>query len=373
MVAKRRIWELQHYTISRILGMVYYGDRLKALYKDLKLEAGDATTYELHQHLTQLCRAQSRHARRVEQLLEKLFAPYKKHVGLLSAEELCDIIESGDNKQNIPLAALIWFAVRNGNGNGIESRIARVLHLREHRALRLYDELARMLDGEPESVTETLRAALETNEKLRYRCARLERKREELIAERDALKADKTSLILELESQKRMNERLEPLDGNSQELVESMRIELSVLREELKRLRRESQKSEPVRQNRLEPRSSTKPADEDMRCNYELKGLRVAYIGGVESLKLNYRAVVESFGCMFCYHCGHCMRGRKEIEEIVEKSDIIVCPVDINSHNACRMIKEACKARNKPCYFLRSSGLSALRKVLASFNRGYGM
>ncbi len=367
MVAKRRIWELQHYTISRILGMVYYGDRLKALYKDLKLEAGDATTYEQYQHLCQLCRTQSRHARRVEQLLEKQFAPYKKHVGQLSAEELCDIIESGDNKQNIPLAALIWFAVRNGNG--IESRIARVLHLREHRALRLYDKLARMLDGEPESVTETLRAALETNEKLRYRCARLERKREELIAERDALKADKTRLILELESQKRMNERLEPL--NAQELVESMRIELSVLREELKRLRRESQKSESAGQKRSEQTSSG--TDEGMRCNYELKGLRVAYIGGVESLKLNYRAVVESFGCMFCYHCGHCMRGRREIEEIVEKSDIIVCPVDINSHNACRMIKEACKARNKPCYFLRSSGLSALRKVLANFNRGYGM
>ncbi len=374
MVAKRRIWELRHSTICRILGLVYGGDRLKAVYKDLKLEGADATPYELHQHLVQLCRTQSRHARRIEQLLEKQFAPYKKYLGELNEEELCDIIENRDDKlKEVPLSALIWFAVRNGNG--IEARITRILHLKEFCALRLYDELARRFDGEPESIIDALNAAMDSNEKLQYRCARLERKRAELIAERDALKSDKTKLVQELESQKRLNERLESLKGeHSQELVESMRIEISILREELKRLRRESQRSESAaRLKRLE-RSGTEPPEEAaMRCRYELKGLRVAYIGGVESLKLNYKEVVESFGCMFCYHCGHCMRGRKEIEEIVERNDIIVCPVDINSHNACQMIKEACKSRNKPCYFLRSSGLSALRKTLASFKPGYGM
>ena len=53
-------------------------------------------------------------------------------------------------------------------------------------------------------------------------------------------------------------------------------------------------------------------------------------------------------------------------------NDVIFCPVDINSHNACQMVKDACKMRNKPCYFLRSSGLSALKKVISGFEPGYG-
>ncbi|NOR78257.1 MAG: DUF2325 domain-containing protein [Methanophagales archaeon] len=37
----------------------------------------------------------------------------------------------------------------------------------------------------------------------------------------------------------------------------------------------------------------------------------------------------------------------------------------INSHYACRLVKEACKLRGKPCHFLRSSGLSALKRGLS--------
>ncbi|MCD6145995.1 MAG: DUF2325 domain-containing protein, partial [Methanosarcinales archaeon] len=66
----------------------------------------------------------------------------------------------------------------------------------------------------------------------------------------------------------------------------------------------------------------------------------------------------------FCYHCGRCIQGRKEIETLVDRTDIIFCPVDINSHNACRYVKKACKLRNKPCHFLRSSSISMLIREL---------
>ena len=105
----------------------------------------------------------------------------------------------------------------------------------------------------------------------------------------------------------------------------------------------------------------------------QLKDVRVAYVGGVESLMPCYKELAESFGCLFCYHGGHCEQGKKEIEGLVGKNDVIFCPVDINSHNACRLVKEACRLRNKPCYFLRSSSLSALKNKLENFAKGgYG-
>ncbi len=84
---------------------------------------------------------------------------------------------NNNNLKGVPLSALIWFAVRNANGNGngdsnsngddgnsgkeIESRIANALHLKEHQALRFYDELSRRSGGKPELVTKELFAALE--------------------------------------------------------------------------------------------------------------------------------------------------------------------------------------------------------------------
>ena len=70
---KRRIWELQHFTVCRILGLTYNGDVLKELYKGLKLGHeynGCMGAYEMHQQLIQLCRTQNRHAKLLEQLLE---------------------------------------------------------------------------------------------------------------------------------------------------------------------------------------------------------------------------------------------------------------------------------------------------------------
>ena len=400
---KRRIWELQHFTVCRILGLTYNGDVLKELYKDLKLGHeynGCMGAYEMHQQLIQLCRTQNRHAKRLERLLEKRFAPYKE-VARLDSEAICRIIEGdgkmdGNNNNNlkeVPLSALIWFAVRNGDGNSgkeIESRIANALHLREHQALRFYDELSRRSGGKPELVTKELHAALEAREKLQRRCERLEQKRDELIAEREKLRAEKRELVHELEELRRMNEQLQARmheaegEATDKELEETKR-ELSILRKELRRLSKENaellKKSKAEQRNveqdeRTHTRDCSKcnantNANANKNKNNELRGLRVAYIGGVESMKLCYREIAESFGCLFCYHGGHCMRGKKEIEGIVEKNDVIFCPVDINSHNACRMVKEACKMRNKPCYFLRSSGLSALRKALSGFEPGF--
>jgi hypothetical protein len=112
---------------------------------------------------------------------------------------------------------------------------------------------------------------------------------------------------------------------------------------------------------------------EDNGNGVDLNGMRVAYVGGVESLMPHYRDAVESLGGTFCYHCGRCIQGRKEIENLVDGTDIIFCPVDINSHNACSYVKKACKMRNKKCHFLRSSSLSMLIRELENHAGKYDM
>ncbi|RJS71000.1 DUF2325 domain-containing protein [Methanophagales archaeon] len=407
---RRRIWEFQSFTICRLLGLSLNEKGLKRIFKDLKLKHGNllSAEFEMHQELVQICQTQNQHAKRVEKILEKQFAPYKKRAGISDPEKICEFLEGKEGAESIlkdvPLSALIWFAARNGNrgenkGKAIEKRIFTAVHMKEHQALRFCDDLSRKLPGgkAAEDVVDELRTALESNERLLRNCKRLDQKKEELISEREAIKADKIQLVQELEAQKRLNERLrkkiEELGGEAAfEQIEAMKAEMELLREEIKRLNKENTElikmSATAASNfNFTRRKGMKMAEatgdnlaasacncndnselgKGMKIGPLLKGVRVAYVGGVESLESCYKEMAESFGCLFCYHCGHCERGKRAIESLVEKNDVIFCPVDINSHNACRMIKEACKQRSKPYYFLRSSGLSALKKGLVNF------
>ncbi len=394
---KRRLWEFQPFTICRILGLSFDGRRLKRIFKELKLKHDNqfSADFEMHQSLAQICRTQSQPAKRVEKMLEKQFAPYKNEVERLDAQKISAIIEGSTENTltNVPIPALIWFAVRNGGQDKeLETRIFAAIHMKEHLALRFYDELALKLPGSKvEDITKQLEIAFESKEKLQRRCERLEQKKEDLISTRDTIKTDKIRLIQELEEQKRLTGRFqEQLKGMGGEAayveIEGLKKELDVLRSERKQLNKENAEllkiSAPSFESKINSKNDVgnKVVASSCNCNridsgdqnemvtamgVPLKGVRVAYVGGVEPLEPSYKEMAESFGCLFCYHCGHCEGGKRMMELLVEKNDVIFCPVDINSHYACRLVKEACKLRDKPCHFLRSSGLSALKRGLS--------
>jgi uncharacterized protein YdcH (DUF465 family) len=395
---KRRIWEFQPFTICRLLGLSFDEKALSRIFKDLKLSHGNQllAAFEMHQQLAELCRTQNQYAKRVEKLLESQFAPYKKRAGILDPQKIGAFLEGNDGAEttlkDVPIAALIWFAARNGSyEKEIETRIFAAVHMKEHQALRVYDALSRKSpDGNVEAVMDKLRGALESNEKLQRRCARLEQKRDDLISERETIKEAKSRFARELEEQRRLNERLKRMiEGTGGEAayedIEGMKKKLAFLREELKRLNKENAALIRLSASHVESNMPLKTEREntfggpactcdhnrldngDQNEELQLTGLRVAYVGGVESLESSYRELAESFGCQFCYHCGHCERGKSAIASLIDGNDVVFCPVDINSHNACQLVKKVCKLRDKPCCFLRSSGLSALKTGLVNF------
>ena len=77
---KRRICEFQSFTICRILGLSFNERELRRIFKELKLSHDNqfSAAFEMHQQLAQICRTQNQHAKRIEKILEKQFAPYKE-------------------------------------------------------------------------------------------------------------------------------------------------------------------------------------------------------------------------------------------------------------------------------------------------------
>jgi len=93
-------------------------------------------------------------------------------------------------------------------------------------------------------------------------------------------------------------------------------------------------------------------------------GERIVLIGGISRLKPAYQEAIESMGARFMHHTGACPRGTKELAHLVRRAHIVLCAWDHNSHQACEAVKALCKALGKPCYFLSSSGVSQVRRIL---------
>ncbi|MFW6241831.1 MAG: DUF2325 domain-containing protein, partial [Thermodesulfobacteriota bacterium] len=95
---------------------------------------------------------------------------------------------------------------------------------------------------------------------------------------------------------------------------------------------------------------------------------RILIVGGMTRIRHLYQALVESRGGVFDYHDGYMQNGNRDIDAQVRRSDIVICPVNCNSHGACRKIKHLCKKYEKPFKMLSSASLSAITEALGSDN-----
>jgi hypothetical protein len=95
---------------------------------------------------------------------------------------------------------------------------------------------------------------------------------------------------------------------------------------------------------------------------------RILYVGGMDRLEHHYRDLVEKeFNGIFEHHNGDCGNGNGRLEEIIRRAELVLCPVNCNSHNACLCVKKLCKELNKPFIMLQSSGLGSFKRAIAQF------
>lgn len=91
---------------------------------------------------------------------------------------------------------------------------------------------------------------------------------------------------------------------------------------------------------------------------------RILMVGGITKMEDRYREVVESRGGVFEYHDGYMKNGAKSLEGIIRRADMVLCPVNCNSHTACGVVKTLGKKYKKPVFMLSGSSLSALAQAI---------
>ena len=83
------------------------------------------------------------------------------------------------------------------------------------------------------------------------------------------------------------------------------------------------------------------------------------YVGGRSTLTPHLRSLVESSNGRFAHHDGGLEESRAGLHCSLSGADMVFCPVDCVSHDACLRVKQHCRQQDKPFIPLRSSGISA--------------
>jgi hypothetical protein len=83
-----------------------------------------------------------------------------------------------------------------------------------------------------------------------------------------------------------------------------------------------------------------------------------------------YRELIEGHGGIFDYHDGYVRNGVKKLETSLKRADLVVCPVNCNSHAACIIVKNLGKKYKKTVRMLASYSLSSVVRVIADTDKG---
>jgi hypothetical protein len=109
----------------------------------------------------------------------------------------------------------------------------------------------------------------------------------------------------------------------------------------------------------------------DSTCpSFNLCRKRVLIVGGIARMEALYRQLIETSGGVFEYHDGYMNGGARQLENSLKRSDLVLCPVNCNSHAACAMVKNLGKKHNKPVHMLASFSLSTVSQIIRTCGAG---
>ncbi|WP_029897964.1 DUF2325 domain-containing protein [Desulfohalovibrio reitneri] len=379
---RKRIWELDDLQCPVIGTCLGLGELRKLARKaDIQVPR-NVSDFELHGMMVSVCKRRDHASRLVSKHLDRKYAAAVRRYGKCKdtgavREQWRADKEAGD------IPGPFWaVATHPATGPELLGEVFGEVHMLSHlvgAANRA--DIRKLTDLERE------------NERLRLELRGVKRTMADRVRslrdEKNRLARRVGELTRELRWERCKTARYETSGGGGGALVhemeaEALRRELDSLRSEFEslsgRLDAETRRTELLRAEKRELESEKQvlegevarllapadcPAGRDAPCP-ALCGRRILYVGGRTGLLPQYRSLVESYGGSLIHHDGGQEDSSGKLEGCLARADAVVCPVDCVSHEACQAVKAFCKRTLKPCYMMRTSGVSSLAKTLTS-------
>ena len=366
---RRKLWEVNPRFHCAILGTCLTVDDLHKITRQSGLSLkDDCADYELHATLVAQADRRSKVNRHIQKMLERKYRRWVQTAALLRQSEALEKFWSQQLKSG-EVAGPFWALVTHPHADeALLTRAYGEIHMLSHlqgasnRAdrQRLRQQVAEIdaLNGRLERLRRNHQSQLEQRDR------RLEQQSLELRSLKSRIEgsAHRNGKVASHDSEQAQDPHLRRLSRAEERLarremeLDRLHIEKSALQELLKESQQERVALEEAIGQLLAPQSRGGKSGES---SLDLGGRRVLYVGGRSTLTPHLRSLVESSNGRFTYHDGGLEQSRAGLHCSLAGADLVFCPVDCVSHDACRRVKRHCRQQAKLFVPLRSSGLSA--------------
>lgn len=388
-LSRRKLWTMSCEALFQNFAASLAPDFIVKLCRRFQYPVPDANQSDLalyhlaHEH----CHRDSPFSRQVQRYLNRKYEAPISQLAQLSPSDVRARVASILAQQQAPsstaLPGVMWAVCSDPRPElrPIEKFFIEELHLRSHWLLLAQfrgetpsDADAAGADAEREALKQTLKKLETQRDVLRQDVQSLQRANNRVKQHNTRLHAELDELkqhCAALEQQCR-RQATQAAQGITLREAKKLRYEVGRLSEAL-----EEKQAEALRLAALaashEPRSPLDAVDADLppsepsptECPvFDLNGKRVALIGGLSKASGHYEQTISDLGGLCMRYEGSANQGHKKLARIIRQADVVFCPVDCVSHGTANAAKKLCRSLDKPCHFLRSSGISHVREKL---------
>ena len=366
-----KLWQLPTYTHCPVIGTCLTLDELVKVVRQTGLLVEQGSDYYLHSSLVQLADQNVPPSRRIQKILDSKYSRWIKSYGALTTDAerkkfWHDAVKTGQ----VPGAFWAVISHTHSPASLVDLALGDVHMLSHLQGALNRADLQYMAKLEQEVCT--LRDKLERqqiqHQKSQQQSNRLVTAQEKALQSlRQQIRPDEngpSNVQKELESVRRKyhlvaRQKDWALKQLQQRLTNIKRLEArqEALVDQLLETTQERDALESTVENLLQPGRSEDEHNRTARL-FDLNGRKLAYVGGRTALFPRLKSFVEAHNGQFYCHDGGIEDSHPELSQCLSKADMVFCPIDCVSHNACLQVKKYCKRNSKRFIPLRSASLA---------------
>jgi hypothetical protein len=380
--SRRRSWMIHSHFKCPVVGTCLSLEEQKRILKKTGRSVKNRTGYEIHGIFVHSLSNKNRLSKRIDAYLQKKFKYEISEFFGLDRSLFLDAWETHFKKGEI--AGLLWVTATRADLKEEDiSLIFGEIHMQMHLNTEHNLNLRRRLFSQEEEnrkLVQRLKDSTRIRKTLKKENENLERDQTELRRQYAFLENENLSIEKEL-SILRGNTGILEIETENQQLLDelgNLSGEIGDYQQRLEDLRGQNNKLLSKLESQREINDHLKKEMEEIftrfsaltRCDetcpsFDLCRKRILIVGGINRMESLYRRLIEENGGIFEYHDGHIKRGKKPLENRIRRADIVLCPVNINSHNACLAVKKMGKKHRKSVQMLTGSGLGVISQALS--------
>ena len=381
--ARLKYWEADDFFKCPIVEMCLTSSEQKKLLKRSNYSYKNESSFDIHEKLVASAQSKNPLSKRIDALIDRKYGKQAQTLLMLEENEFMARFESAFKKGDV--TEIYWTAaVHPTLSFDSKRRIAGKIHMTMHKDSEQTMKLKRKLEAvktELERGKEETRAAKEHSRNLKKENRRLKQESSDMAAALSTVRNKQKLLeekVASMSSQPCMmdvdsqNHKLENKVSVMSEKLKEKRMRQDALENENRKLSFELEQVRALNDHLTgEIREVTEELTFLSRCDsscpsFDLCEKRILIVGGMTRMESLYRQLIEENGGGLEYHDGYMKQkdGVRQLESRLKRSDLVLCPVNCNSHSACSLVKNLAKKHSKTLHMLDGSSLSSISRTI---------